>query len=100
MPYATMPNDNGPPAHIDMLFEQTYGITAPPIPPPATGADEVPGGPGDFQPSGCQTPTVAQLTSNPVVANPLTAWQTGSHMGAFDGDAYWDGTAWVTGIAP
>jgi hypothetical protein len=67
---------------------------------PATEATEVVGGPGDFLPSGCETPSIAQLTSNPVVANPQTAWSTGSHMACTDGDAYWDGTAWITGMAP
>jgi hypothetical protein len=87
---------------IATYFDASYPpdiLAEPPPPIPATGATEVVGGSGDFTPTGCVTPTVAQLTSNPVVASPLTAWSTGSHMAATDGNAYWDGTAWVPGIA-
>jgi hypothetical protein len=68
--------------------------------PSATSAVENPGINGDFQPSGCATPTVAELTSLPVTAEPTSAWGTGSYMAASDGDAYWDGTEWTTGKAP
>jgi hypothetical protein len=88
---------------VATYFDASYPpdiLAEPPVPPiPATGATEVVGGPGDFTPSGCDTPSRAQLTSNPVVASPLTAWSTGSHVVATDGNAYWDGTAWVNGIA-
>jgi hypothetical protein len=87
---------------IATYYDQSLppGILGPPVtPPPASAATEVPGGPGDFLPSGCETPTVAQLSTNPVVANPLTAWSTGSHMACTDGNAFWDGTAWAPGIA-
>jgi hypothetical protein len=88
---------------VAAYYDASYppDILAEPPPPliPATGATEVVGGAGDFTPTGCVTPTIAQLTSNPVVASPLTAWSTGSHMAAADGNAYWDGTAWAPGIA-
>lgn len=68
--------------------------------PPATTAVENPGMNGDFQPSGCETPTVAEMTSLPVTAEPDTAWGAGSYMSATDGEVYWDGAAWAADRAP
>jgi hypothetical protein len=85
--------------YYDQSLPPDILVQPPPVAPPATGATEVPGGAGDFTPPGCETPTIAQLTSNPVVASPLTAWSAGSHMAATDGNAFWDGTAWAAGIA-
>lgn len=74
----------------------------------STGATEVAGAAGTWTPSGSTPPTnVANLiagTPNVVVASPTTAWTTGSFVqtgtagGA--GQAYWDGGAWVAGVAP
>jgi hypothetical protein len=104
-PPGSLPEGSGPAVAFDVTVATPSGPSTLPggftyMAPPAATADEVVGGPGDFGPSGAETPTVAQLTSNPVVANPLTPWATGSHVACTDGNAYWDGTAWVAGVAP
>jgi hypothetical protein len=68
--------------------------------PLADTAQENPGIAGDFLPTGCITPSLAEMASRPVVADPVTPWGTGSHMVATDGSVYWDGAAWVPGVAP
>lgn len=60
----------------------------------ATSADA--GAPGDFQPSGCLTPTsLADMAG--VTANPQTAWASDQYMVLDDEvtTVTWDGTAWV-----
>jgi hypothetical protein len=66
----------------------------------ATGADA--GSPGAFTPGGSDIPAdLAELQASSIVANPATAWLTGEYVELGDAsDAYWDGSAWVTGIAP
>lgn len=72
----------------------------------STGATS--GTPGTWTPSGSTPPSsVANLiagTPNPVVASPTTAWLTGQYVqtgtAGTSGQAHWDGTVWVAGIAP
>jgi len=63
----------------------------------ATGATA--GIPGMFTPAGATPP--ANLTAmNGIIASPVTAWTTGQHVEMGNGsDCYWNGTAWVAGIA-
>jgi len=62
----------------------------------ATGVDSA----GVWTPEGSEAPlTLADMTG--VVASPTTAWVDGQHVVLGDGSsAYWDGTAWVAGVAP
>ncbi|MFF8845500.1 hypothetical protein ACF08N_22700 [Streptomyces sp. NPDC015127] len=63
----------------------------------ATGATA--GTPGSFTPSGA-TPPYALSDLSGVTASPTTAWTTGQHVVLGNGtNAYWNGTAWVAGIA-
>src|SRR5262245_3359074 len=82
-----------------------------PLAPPAnasTGATQVAGAAGTWTPSGSVPPAnVANLIAgspNTVVASPTTAWGTGSYVqtgtAGAGGQAYWNGTAWVAGVAP
>jgi hypothetical protein len=68
----------------------------------ATGADEVAGTQGDWTPANSYGPEdLAELTSSGIVADPATAWDTGSYMLLRDGShAHWDSAAWVAGDAP
>jgi hypothetical protein len=64
------------------------------------------GTPGQFQPSGVTPPAdLAALKADPVVGDtgsskPSAAWVTGESVLLGTGSAHWDGTAWVTGVAP
>lgn len=62
----------------------------------ATGADAA----GTWTPEGSEAPlTLADMTG--VVANPTTPWVDGQNVALGDGStAYWNGTAWVAGVAP
>jgi len=84
------------------------GIPVPAQPPatPATGATS--GTPGTWTPAGSTPPaTVSDLisgTPNTIVASPTTAWATGDYVqtrtSGVAGQGYWNGTAWVSGVAP
>ena len=68
--------------------------------PVATGATA--GTPGTFTPPGSQPPAnVAGMTG--ITASPATAWTTGQYVqtatAGAGGQAYWNGTAWVAGVA-
>lgn len=64
---------------------------------PATGATA--GTPGSFTPSGSTTPANLAAMSS-VTASPATAWTTGKYVVLGDAtEAYWNGTAWVSGRA-
>jgi hypothetical protein len=65
----------------------------------ATGATGVTS-PGTFTPPGAMAPAnLAAMTG--ITASPATAWTTGQYVKLGDGStAYWDGAAWVAGIAP
>lgn len=65
----------------------------------ATGAG--PGtGNGTFTPAGATPPRNLAALSG-VTASPATAWTTGQRIVLADGTtAYWNGTAWVAGVAP
>jgi hypothetical protein len=84
---------------------QCGGMTVPTSPGAATGATA--GVPGAWTPSGATPPaTVAALiagTPNTVVASPGTAWTTGQYVqtatAGVPGQAHWNGTIWVTGVA-
>jgi len=69
-------------------------------PPPATATGATAGSPGAWTPAGSTAP--ADLAAcGAVVATPATAWATGEHVVLGDASsAYWDGTAWIAGIAP
>lgn len=77
----------------------TYAVTPLGVTPTivATGADA--GEPGTFTPSGATAPADLAALST-VTANPATAWTVGQYVVLGDSsNAYWNGTAWVTGIA-
>lgn len=65
----------------------------------ATGATA--GTPGTTTPANSYAPAdFAALSSDPLTANPNTAWTTGQHIVLRDGStAHWDGAAWVAGAA-
>lgn len=65
---------------------------------PATGATA--GSPGAYSPANSYGPAdFASIGS--LTATPTTAWVTGDYITLRDGStAYWNGTAWVAGIAP
>jgi hypothetical protein len=64
-------------------------------------ATEVVGGEATYSPAGSEQPADLTELQNEVTANPQTAWSTGSYARTLDGQqAYWNGTAWVTGVAP
>jgi hypothetical protein len=55
--------------------------------------------PGTFTPPGAMAPASLPLTG--VTASPATAWTSGQHIVLGDGTkVYWNGTAWVAGVAP
>jgi hypothetical protein len=55
--------------------------------------------PGQFTPAGAMAPPSLPMTG--ITASPATAWTTGQHVVLGDGSrAYWDGAAWVAGVAP
>jgi hypothetical protein len=64
---------------------------------PATSAYA--GAPGSFGPPGCTTPATAAAIT--MTASPQTAWTTNQYVqsatAGATGQAYWNGTAWVTG---
>jgi hypothetical protein len=67
----------------------------------ATGATA--GTPGAFTPAGATVPAnlaALQSASPAVVAAPTTAWTTGQSVNLGTGAAHWDGSAYVTGLAP
>lgn len=69
----------------------------------ATGATA--GIPGTWTPGGSSAPAdVPALTSSGIVASPTTAWTTGQYVQTLTpstpGQGYWDGSAWVAGVAP
>lgn len=68
----------------------------------AEGATEVEGGEATLTPSGSYAPAnLTDANSGDFIANPLTAWDTGSYVTLEDGStAYWDSAAWVAGVAP
>jgi hypothetical protein len=64
----------------------------------ATGATA--GSPGTFTPSGATAPANLAAMSG-ITASPTTAWTTGQYVTLGDStNAYWDGSAWQTGMAP
>jgi hypothetical protein len=68
----------------------------------ATGATA--GIPGTWTPSGSNPPgDVAALIASSIVATPGTAWTTGQYVQTVTigvpGQAHWNGTAWVAGVA-
>jgi hypothetical protein len=109
---ATLPEALLPDEHIGYVVTST----APPddtdgcqsltvVPGFATGATA--GAPGVWTPPGSTAPaTVAALqgAAPPIVASPTTAWTTGEYVqtgtAGTAGEASWDGTAWVSGMAP
>lgn len=69
----------------------------------ATGATS--GTPGTWTPGGSAAPaSVTELQSSGITATPNTAWATDEYMqtgtAGVPGQAHWDGTAWVAGVAP
>lgn len=68
----------------------------------ATGATEVEGSAATLTPSGSYAPAnLVDAQQGDFVANPLTAWSTGSYVELEDGShAYWTSTAWAAGEAP
>jgi hypothetical protein len=64
------------------------------------------GSPGSFQPGNATVPAnLTALKADPVVGDtgsnkPSTAWTTGQSVALGTGSAHWDGTAWLTGLAP
>jgi hypothetical protein len=73
-----------------------YTCTTPAV--AATGANA--GTPGTFTPSG-STPPANLAGMSSVTASPATAWTTGQYVTTGNSsNTHWDGTAWVTGIAP
>jgi hypothetical protein len=66
----------------------------------ATGATAVSAGPGGFTPAGAMAPANLAAMSA-VTASPATAWTGGQHVRLGDGStAWWNATAWVSGVAP
>ena len=73
----------------------------------STGATQVAGAAGTWTPGGSTPPAnVANLiagTPNVITASPTTAWTTGSYIqtgtAGPGGQAHWNGTAWVAGVA-
>jgi hypothetical protein len=65
----------------------------------ATGATATTVGPGSFTPAGAMPPAnLAAMTG--ITASPNTAWTTGQSVRLGDGSsAYWNGSAWVAGVA-
>ena len=68
----------------------------------AIAVNEVSGDAGAFIPHGVQgAADLAELQANATLANPDTVWDTGSYVVLGDkSTAYWNGTAWVEGVAP
>jgi hypothetical protein len=68
----------------------------------ATGATEVEGGAATLTPPNSYPPAnLADAQSGDFVADPLTAWETGSYVVLEDGShAYWDSDSWEPGEAP
>lgn len=69
----------------------------------ATGATS--GTPGTWQPAGADVPaSVTALQASGITASPVTAWPTGSYVqtktAGVPGQAHWDASAWVAGVAP
>jgi len=99
---ATMPCDGRP----IICFGNTTDSESVGGPIIATGATEVPGGPGTWTPAGAAVlpADAADMTAMAIVATPATAWTTGSYMqgttAGVAGRGHWDGTAWVAGAAP
>ena len=62
------------------------------------------GSPGSFQPGNATIPAnLAALKADPVVGDAVhtgAAWTTGQSVNLGTGSAHWDGTAWITGLAP
>lgn len=81
-------------------FDQSYppSVLNPPPPViPATGATA--GTPGAWTPAGAQAP--AQLAEANALGYAGPAWTAGQWIDlAGGGDAYWNGTAFVAGVAP
>lgn len=67
---------------------------------PATGATA--GTPGSWTPAGTAPPAdLADLQASAIVANPATAWVTGTYVRPADNShAHWTGSAWAVGDAP
>lgn len=113
---APLPNPLDPDDHLYVVFttvpppDETDGCAelTPPTVTSATGATEVAGAAGTWTPSGSTPPSsVANLisgTPNAVTATPTAAWGPGSFVqtgtAGAAGQAHWDGTAWVAGVAP
>jgi hypothetical protein len=103
---------------LEALEAELYGATdAPRLPLPdeviammggggpmeATGATA--GTPGTWTPGGSNPPgSVATLQASGITATPNTAWTTGQYVQTItvgtNGQAHWDGSAWVQGTAP
>lgn len=65
---------------------------------PATTANA--GAPGTLEPTNSYPPATL-ADADTLTADPTTAWATGQYVVLGDGStAYWNGTAWVAGIAP
>ncbi len=124
-PYDVMADANGNPGplanpldgndHLLVAFttvgppDPTDGCVA--LDPPdnaATGATEVAGAAGTWTPSGSVPPANVPnlIAGSPVTVapSPSTAWTTGSYMqtatAGTGGQAHWNGTQWVGGVAP
>jgi hypothetical protein len=83
--------------------DEIIALFGPIVPPASTGATA--GIPGSWTPGGSTAPaSVSALQSSGITATPNTAWTTGQYMQTLTvgspGQAYWNGTAWVAGMAP
>lgn len=87
--------------HVELVqvAPPTEACGALPLGVPAEGATA--GAPGEYTPANSYGPAdFADLTANPIVATPATAWTTGQHIVLRDGStAHWDSSAWVAGVA-
>jgi hypothetical protein len=58
------------------------------------------GTPGSFTPAGATPPAnLTALQGASIAATPNTAWTTGQSVNLQSGNAHWDGSAWVAGLA-
>lgn len=80
--------------------EPTDGCVVVDMPPPIAVTGINPGSPGDYDPNNA-TPPADLAALNALGITPSTAWAEGEYIVLGDGsNAYFDGTAWVAGIAP
>ena len=55
---------------------------------------------GHYTPLAGDTLPANAAGAGSITADPLTAWDTGSHVNGLTGDIYWDSSAWQDGVAP